>query len=625
MGIARAGWVVAAGACALPLASVLHSEFSIALMGTVAALTVLAGVRPLWALCGLAALGPLALPLLLWLGHPPISGNEMLEMLVLAVVCGASVREAVRPGARTGGAPAAWVLATVFAASGIVVTAAHPQMLATTEGGLRWIWNHLTQSYFLHPREAPALHQAIIWMAGIGVAALAVREVRRHPAWGPRLAGVALLGLAGEAVFSWLRLADIAQRASDPLLAFVRHAASTRITPHYPDLNAVGSVFALATTAWLTWLLAPAVARTWRVVSLVGVGLCGGALWLTQSRAAFLATALVSVVVGVRLLRPSRGVRIGVIATMVVVIGLVTLTNITRVSRASTGDATRIRVSLAETGLRMAADHPAFGVGLGQFRTRAPQYTSPDLIALFPVAGAGENAHNQWIQVLGETGIVGLIAFCAFWCGMLVPVARLLGHPIGSGSNVPALALAAGVTALLLSALLGHPFLTPFATLTTLLVAGILYGLVPAEVTAGRRGRITATVCIAAIVISLPFRIVAARRAVDLDNVVMGATPIVGELDGVRFRRAEPTTVLFVRTDATIVEIPLRAESGAGCRVTVSVDGNAADEVPVTSDRWQRARFVFREPETRWNSRRIDVRTSIASCQLLIGRVMVLD
>jgi hypothetical protein len=621
----RAGWLVAGSACALPLASVGQPDYPLALTGTVATLTVLAGVRPLWALCVLAALGPVALPLLVWLGHPPISGNEMLEMLVLAVVCGASLREAIHPDDPTSGTATTWVLGAALAASAIVVTSAHPQMLASPEGGARWLWQHLTQEYFLHPREAPALHHAMIWMAGLAVAACAAREVRRHPAWGPRLAAIALLGLAGEAVFSWLRLYDIALRAPEPLRAFIGHAASTRISPHYPDLNAVGSVFALATTAWLTWLCAPAVVRGWRAVAIVAVGLCGGALWLTQSRAAFLATALVSVVVGFRLLRPSRRIQIATTVAVLAVVALATVTNITRVSRASAGDATRIRVSLAGTGLRMAADHPVFGVGLGEFRARAPQYTDAALVALFPVAGAGENAHNQWVQVLAETGVVGLVAFCAFWCGMLMPVVRSLGQSIGSGIKVPALALAAGVTALLLSALLGHPFLTPFATLTTLLVAGIMYGLVPVDDTARRWGRVVAWTCIAAIILSLPFRIVAARRAVDLDNVVVGATPIVGELDGVRYRRAEPQSVLFVRTDATIVEIPLRAENGPGCRVTVSVDGNAADEVLVATDRWQRARFVFREPETRWNSRRVDVRTSTGTCQLLIGRVVVID
>lgn len=612
---------MAGAACALPLASVLHPEFPLALQCAVGALILLAGIRPLWALGALTVLGPLATPVAAWLGVTPISGNEMLEMLVLAVVGGASVREAVRPGEPTGGSPAGWVLAAVFAASAIIVTSVHPQVFAATDGGAQWIWRHVTQFYFIDPRSLPALHHAGIWLAGLGVAALAAREIRRQPMWGPWLAQCVLLGLAGEAVFSWLRLHTIAQRAPDPWVAFMRHAVSTRITPHYPDLNAVGSVFALATTAWLTWLIAPGVPRGWRVVAVPAFVLSAGALWLTQSRAAFLAAALVSVVVWIRMTRPSRRVIAGLAIVAVAVAALFTVANISRVSRASAGDALRVRVGLTATGMRMAADHPAFGVGLGGFRARAPEYTSSDLVALFPVAGAGENAHNQWVQVLGETGIAGLLAFCVYWCGMLMPIAR---HT-GSGPRVPMVALAAGLTALLVSALLGHPFLTPFVTMMTLLVAGILHGLSPVTAGEGQRARWIAGACIVALLISVPFRIVSARRAVDLDNVVVGATPIVAELEGVRFRRAEPQAVLFVRTDAAIVEIPLRAESGVGCRVTVSVDGNVANEMYVTSDRWQRARFVFREPETRWNSRRVHVQASSESCQLLIGRVVKID
>lgn len=621
MRIGRLGWLAAGGACALPLASVLHPEFSLALKGAVGGLLLLSGLRPLWALAVLATVGPLSAELQSWLGAPPISGNEMLEMLVLAVVCGSSVRQAVRPGAQTAGSPAAWVLAAIFAASAIVVTSVQAEIFAAGDWGARWSWEQITRWYFLHPRALPAVHDATIWLAGLGAAALAAREIRQQPEWGPRLAQCALLGLAGEAVYSWLRLYTIALRAPDPLVAFLRHAVSTRISPHFPDLNAVGSVFALATAGWFTWLVAPAVARRWRVVSLVAFVASAGALWLTQSRAAFVATAVVCVLVWIRITRPSRRMIAGVAIAVLALATLFTVANFNRVSRASAGDAARVRVGLAATGLRMAADHPVFGVGLGEFRARANAYTSAELIALFPVAGAGENAHNQWVQVLGETGIIGLLAFCAYWCGILAAAVR---QP-GAGPRVPMVALAAGLTALLLSALLGHPFLTPFATLTALVIAGILQGLSPASAADGRRGRWIAAACIAALLISLPFRVVSARRAVDLDNHVVGATGIVGELEGVRFRRAEPESVLFVRTDAEIVEIPLRAESGVGCRVTVSVDGNAADEVYVTSDRWQRARFIFREPETRWNSRRVDVRASGESCQLLIGRVRVIN
>jgi O-antigen ligase len=625
MRVARAGWLVTAGACALPLASLCRPEFAIEFQSVVALLIGLAVVRPLWALGVLAAIGPLAAPLMSWLGLPPISGNEMLEVLVLAVVCGASVREAVRPGPPADASLTTWVLGAVFTASAIVVVSTNAHILAATDGGLRWVWGHITTSYFTDPHALPPLHHAIIWLAGLAVAALAAREVRRTPEWGPRLATIVVLGLAGEALSSWLRLLDISQRAPEPFATLLTHATSTRISPHYPDLNAVGSVFALATTAWLTWLLAPAVGRHWRLVAALGTGICGGALWLTQSRAAFLATTVVGMVVAFRLLRPGLRVRVGMVAAVILLAVLATLLNITGVARASAGDAARIRLSLAATGLHMAADHPVFGVGLGEFQARAPEYTAPELVPLFPVAGAGENAHNQWIQVLGETGLVGLLAFCAFWGSLLVPVTRSAWRSSATVVPVPASGLAAGLTALLISAVLGHPFLTPFVTLTTLLVAGILSGLVPGAAALGRRRRWIAAACIAAIGITLPYRITTARRAVDLDNVVVGATRFVGELEGVRFRRAEPHSVLFVRTDATIVEIPLRAETGAGCQVTVSIDGNAADEVLVSTDQWRRARFVFREPETRWNSRRVDVRASHDSCQLLIGRVVAID
>ncbi len=624
MSITRVGWVVAAVLCALPLASVLHPAFSVSLQAVVLAVALIASLRPLWGIGLLVVLGPLAAAVTNWLGSPPISGNEMLQMLVLAVLCGSSLRQATRPPERSPGLPVAWVLAAVFATSAIVVTSVHPEVFASSDGGAHWLWVHVTEWYFTDARSVPALHHGSVWLAGLGVAALAAREIRRQPVWGPRLAHLALAGLAVEAGFSWQRLSAIAQRSPEPIMAFIDYALGTRISPHYPDINAVGSLFALATTGWLAWVLAPAITRGWRAVGIVGAVLCGGALWLTQSRAAFMATAIVAAVAWVRLQRPTRRT-LSVLAMAVLVIAalatLATTANVIRVSRASAGDAARVRIGLATTGLRMAADSPLFGVGVGEFRTRAPKYTSSEVVALFPVSGAGENAHNQWIQVLGETGVTGLLAFCAFWCGVLLPIAR---QP-ASAVPLPAVALAAGLSALLLSALLGHPFLTPVVTLLTLLVAGILYGLSPVTAGAGRTGRWIAAACIAALVISLPIRIVAARRAVDLDNVVVGATPIVGEQEGVRFRRADPRAVLFVRTNATVVEIPLRAESGVGCHVTVSVDGNPADEVMVTTDRWQRARFHFREPETRWNSRRVDVRTSSDSCQLLIGRVVVID
>lgn len=61
------------------------------------------------------------------------------------------------------------------------------------------------------------------------------------------------------------------------------------------------------------------------------------------------------------------------------------------------------RLSIWTDSLRLAADHLIFGVGLGGFDTVFPSYH----FSLVPVP----HAHNQFLHVLAEMGLVGLIAF----------------------------------------------------------------------------------------------------------------------------------------------------------------------------------------------------------------------
>ena len=173
---------------------------------------------------------------------------------------------------------------------------------------------------------------------------------------------------------------------------------------------------------------------------------------------------------------------------------------------------------------------------------------------------------------------------------------------------------------------MGHPFLTPFVTLTTFLIVGLVAALLPIGAPAtGRRWTWVILAASMAIVVSVPMRVVQARRAADLDNVFLGASPFAGDLDGVRYRIAGPRSTWFVRTTARSVEIPLRSQSPAGCEVAVTVDRLPADVAQVTAERWHSVRFTFMEPETRWNSRRIELVTSTADCGLLVGRIQVVD
>ncbi|MFN0117166.1 MAG: tetratricopeptide repeat protein [Elusimicrobiota bacterium] len=64
--------------------------------------------------------------------------------------------------------------------------------------------------------------------------------------------------------------------------------------------------------------------------------------------------------------------------------------------------------------LRMWKDHFLFGVGLGQFHVQFPSYAQADLISKWPKGDFIVNfAHNEYIQTLAETGVVGFLPFLA--------------------------------------------------------------------------------------------------------------------------------------------------------------------------------------------------------------------
>jgi len=62
--------------------------------------------------------------------------------------------------------------------------------------------------------------------------------------------------------------------------------------------------------------------------------------------------------------------------------------------------------------LKMWKDHPVAGVGLGAFHTNFVQYASDDLKKKWPQGEFIVNyAHNEFVQILAEGGLLGLLAF----------------------------------------------------------------------------------------------------------------------------------------------------------------------------------------------------------------------
>ncbi len=483
--ISRGLWLISALCLTLPLWSFWSPPvFPVMLKVMVAALLLTSAVRPLAGVLVLAGVGPMAVPVMTLAGTPLLSGNLFLEALVLAVLAGTAWRWGV------GGPPAKGRLTqpSLWFGAAAIASVAMTGARQLVEGSLPAFMGHITHGYFAGPRRFPAWHEAAVWVEALLIALVIERIIRKTPRTGPLLALVAACGLAFESAFSLLRLVQIAARNAEPVRAFWQYAVSTRISPHLEDVNAIGSLFALGTVCWLTIALirfgapegTPYRRQPRRAMTgaIVGTLVMAAALWLTGSRAAQGAALVTCLFIWRYLRRPSLTAMAASLA-LAGTIGLsLATTDVVQTPRASIGTALNIRVELAIAGIRMAADHPWLGVGLGEYTRYSGSYASPQLIEEFPPAALGENAHNELIQVLGELGLIGLVLFIWYWSRVLGPAVRRLRSKDGEPWL---LAWTAGLCAFHLSAMLGHPFLTPYVVYCVFVSVGVVAGLVPEE------------------------------------------------------------------------------------------------------------------------------------------------
>jgi hypothetical protein len=114
----------------------------------------------------------------------------------------------------------------------------------------------------------------------------------------------------------------------------------------------------------------------------------------------------------------------------------------------------RSRAAFIETGIRMIATAPWFGVGIGRDYEMSGQFMPQSIYWFF----FHENAHNNFLQIAGELGVIGLAAFLwLLWAAALRLVAGWKANPgdrllIGS---------AAALTAFVVTWSTGHPMLVP--------------------------------------------------------------------------------------------------------------------------------------------------------------------
>lgn len=127
-----------------------------------------------------------------------------------------------------------------------------------------------------------------------------------------------------------------------------------------------------------------------------------------------------------------------------------------------------LRLTYWKVALIMAKDNFWTGVGLGNFGTVYAKYQ-------YIGAGGVQAAHNDYLQILCETGIFGFLAFCGFWAYFCIWGALRILRETEAPNRGLLCGLYGGVLAFLLHSLVDFNFYNPALVFLVILMAGLFY------------------------------------------------------------------------------------------------------------------------------------------------------
>ncbi len=548
------------------------------------------------------------------------------EPLAGAVLAGWLARTAIRARVHaTRLAGPVLVLAALVIASAVVTLAVVQARTEFLVPFLRSVGRYVTTDFFRQDLDLRALNDAFSLLVGIGVAWAAAEVIAADPLSAKRCTRMLMASAAAVAVLSVLQLVSAAIVTGDTIGALQRMVPSVRLSPAFRDFNAAGSYLAFGLAIALLAPLPPGWKRLARVALVPPLA---AGLWLTGSRVALGSAALVVAIVAVpRLLgryrlRPRRFARTAAVAaTACLLVAIAMARPRADDERATPARSFALRVELARTALRMTASAPAFGVGVGRYIDRSMEFSDESL----PPRYRRQNAHNNFLQVMGELGIVGLAAF--LW--LLAVAFRQAWHSIGGTSSDDGwnTALLAGLGVFVITWAGGHPLLIPEVALPFWLAIGIACGYGEAVAPHPERPRARRWVApLAALVILLLAapRVRAELRASDFEHMGIGLGPWHVERSGRRYRETRTPAVVFVPTAAKQVEIALRVRGHQSQLVDLLLEGQLANRVRVPPRRWIKVTLVVPQRSRRYQ--RLELRMGDPAAEddgptLLVGRV----
>jgi hypothetical protein len=198
------------------------------------------------------------------------------------------------------------------------------------------------------------------------------------------------------------------------------------------------------------------------------------------------------------------------------------------------------------------------GIGIGRYYRMSMLALPPPLAWSY----GQENAHDYFLQIAAELGIVGAAAFLWMMTAVLVPPLRSMWRNEARWSMT---AFTVAAVAYLLTAVGGHPFLVAEAAIPFWIVLGILAG---EQRTSTAQTALPRTVAIAigcVLLVAAPFH--PGEPRLHLPPEQEGFGPVQTDERGVAFREASDYASLFVEPNVRAVELSMRSavrEKGSG-------------------------------------------------------------
>ena len=255
-----------------------------------------------------------------------------------------------------------------------------------------------------------------------------------------------------------------------------------RVSGHVTDVNAAGSYFAMIACLALGMALRDRGYR--RAIWFCMAGASGIGLWFSESRSALGAAGAV-IVIAATWATTSRFSSRARAATLAAV--MIALLGGAAVRARLLGNDPEYRgVGFREqfnaTSLRMIGARPLFGVGVGQYYRMSSLFLSPQLAWTYGI----ENAHNYFLQIGGELGLVGLGLF-AIWIG--APVTQSARALARAPRDARLLGATGGVMVFLVTCLTGHPLLVGEVAYPFWIQFGLMTALAGSTLLNQRAGR----------------------------------------------------------------------------------------------------------------------------------------